>query len=312
MIANSLHHILLSAPLFLLIFMGYLLIRVFRWNHESADALSRFVFNVLVPALLFTTTSHFSTLPAADPRLLIAYFGSCLIVFVIGRIIGGRIFSLDGSALSVFGIGCVFSNNVFLGIPIAKEALGEAALSSVSLVIALNALVLWTLVSVTIEWALHGSVSLKGFGKMAAGVLTNPVVASLALGLGFDASGWALPELLASPLHMLSEAASPMALVVLGMGLGKFGFKAYWQVGSVIAALKLLLQPMVVWGLARLLDLPKVETQAIVMLASIAVGFNVYLMANQFRKMEGAVASSLVLSTLLASLTTPIAISMTM
>ena len=59
-------------------------------------------------------------------------------------------------------------------------------------------------------------------------------------------------------------------------------------------------------GLAVALGLPTMETQVIVLLASIAIGANVYLMSRQFKTLEGPVASSLVLSTGFAALTTPL------
>lgn len=310
MLSESLHHILLSAPLFLLILVGYVMMRVCKWPPAAADFLSKFVFDILVPALLFSTMARFSSLPPVDARLLIAFFGSCLIVFVIGRLVAWKMFRLDGVSQSVFGIGCIFSNNVFLGIPLAKATLGEASLPSVSLVVAFNSLILWTLVTVSVEWSLNGSLSLRGFAKMAKSVLTNPVVMSIVAGLAFDASRLEMPQVLASPIRMLAQCASPMALLALGMGLAKFGFRAGWREGSAVAFLKLAVQPAVVWGLARLLGLPPLEPRSIVMLASIAVGFNVYLMANQFRKMEGATASGIVLSTLLAAVTTPVAIAL--
>ena len=43
-----------------------------------------------------------------------------------------------------------------------------------------------------------------------------------------------------------------------------------------------------------------------VLLASLPVGANVYLMAKEFKTMEGPVASSLVLSTALAAVTAPL------
>lgn len=311
MFSESLHLILLSAPLFLLVLLGYAMTRLCKWPPEAADFMSKFVFYIPLPAMLFDTMSRFSELPPVDARLLIAFFGSCIIVFVIGRLVAWKLFGLDGVSQSVFGVGCIFSNNVFLGIPLAKATLGEASLPSVSLVVAFNALILWTLVTLSAEWSLNGSLSLKGFGKMLRGVLTNPIVVSIAVGLSFDATGLAMPEVLDTPIKMLAHSASPMALVVLGMGLAKFGLGAGWKEGSVVAAFKLALQPFVVWVLARLLGLPPLETQSIVMLASIAVGFNVFLMANQFGKMQSATATATVLSTLLAAVTTPVAIALT-
>ncbi|MCU0765729.1 MAG: AEC family transporter [Burkholderiaceae bacterium] len=55
-----LHHVELSAPLFLLVLAGYLLAASGRWPKPAADALSRFVFAVALPALLFSLMSDFS------------------------------------------------------------------------------------------------------------------------------------------------------------------------------------------------------------------------------------------------------------
>lgn len=308
MLAENFHLVLLSAPLFLLILLGYAVAKLRKWPASASDFMAEFVFYVPLPALLFSTMSRFSALPPVDFRLLVAFFGSCIIVFVIGRVVGWKLFRLDGVSQSVFGVGCIFSNNVFLGIPLAKATLGDASLPAVSLVVAFNALVLWTLVTLSVEWSLNGSLSMKGFAKMARGVLTNPIVVSIAAGLAFDASGLAMPEVFAAPIRMLAQAASPMALVVLGMGLARFGLTAGLREGAVVTVLKLAVQPLVVWGLARLLGLPPIETQAVVMLASISVGFNVFLMANQFGRMQSATASSIVLSTLFAAITTPLAI----
>ena len=82
-------------------------------------------------------------------------------------------------------------------------------------------------------------------------------------------------------------------------------------VSVAISAVKLVVQPLIVWLLARLLGLPPMETQVVVLLASIAVGANVYLMSRQFKTLEGPVAGSLVLSTGLAALTTPLVLTLT-
>jgi predicted permease len=83
----------------------------------------------------------------------------------------------------------VFSNNVLLGIPLAKVALGEAALPSVALVLVFNSLTLWTLVTVSVEWARHGSFTAHGFVKTLKAVLTTPIVASILSGTLFGLSG---------------------------------------------------------------------------------------------------------------------------
>ena len=307
-----LNQIALATPLFVLVFLGYALMRFFRWPKAMADHMTRFVFSVALPAMLFRLMSDFSKLPPVDARLLIAFFGGCLAVFVIGRLIAWRAFRLDGVGQSVFALGGVFSNNVMLGLPLAKVALGEAAVPSVALVLVFNSLILWTLVTVSVEWARHGSFSVHGFAKAVRAVLVNPIVAGILSGTLFGVTGLPLPALIEQPIAMLSPAATPLALIALGMGLTEYRLRDDWRISLAISAVKLLIQPLVVWLLARLLGLGALETQVVVLLASLAVGANVYLMSRQFKTLEGPVAGSLILSTALAALTTPLVLTLMM
>lgn len=305
-----LQQVALAAPLFVLVFVGYGLMRLLKWPQSMSENLTRFVFTVALPAMLFRLMSDFSELPPVDSRLLLAFFGGCLIVFVLGRLVAWKIFGLDGVGQSVFALGGVFSNNVLLGLPLAKVALGVEAVPSVALVLVFNALILWTLVTVSVEWAQHGSFSVRGFVQTTRAVLTNPIVAGILSGTLFGISGLPIPDLVDTPLAMLSQAATSLALVALGMGLAEYGVREGWRISLAICAMKLLVQPLVVWLLARALGLPDMETNVVVLLASIAVGVNVYLMSRQFQRLEGPVASSLLLSTGLAALTTPLVLTL--
>jgi predicted permease len=132
--------------------------------------------------LLFRLMSDFSKLPPVDARVLVAFFGGCLIVFVIARVVGWLGFAMNGSSQSVFAVGAIFANNVLLGVPLAKVTLGDAATPSMSLVLVFNALVLWTLVTLSVEWSRNRSVSPAGLARTARNVLTNPIVAAILAG----------------------------------------------------------------------------------------------------------------------------------
>ena len=106
------HHVALAAPLFSLVFVGYALMRLTKWPVVVSDSLTRFVFSVALPATLFRLLSDFSSLPPVDARLLIAFFGGCLIVFGIGRMIAWKVFALDGVSQSVFALGGVDESHV--------------------------------------------------------------------------------------------------------------------------------------------------------------------------------------------------------
>ena len=303
------HHFELAAPLFVLVGLGYGLARSGRFPANVSEALTKFVFGVALPALLFSLMSDLSRLPPVDARVPLVFFGGCLLVFVLGRALARWGFGLDGVGQSVFALGGIFSNNVLLGVPLAKLTLGDAALPAVAVVLVFNALLLWTLVTVSVEWARHGVLSVKGIGKTTRNVLTNPIVASILAGTAFGLLGLKLPYVLAEPLRLIGQSAAPLALVVLGMGLVEFGIRAGWREGLAITAVKLAVAPAVLFALAWAAGLSPLHTQVVVLLASLSVGVNVYLMAREFERMQAAVAASIVLSTTLAAVTVPLTLS---
>jgi predicted permease len=298
--------LLLSTPLFATVGAGYAASRVFKVSERVTDALNKFCYVVVIPATLFRLMSQAHTLPGVDARLLAAYFGSCLAVFLLGRVVGARMFALDSTQGSVFALGGVFSNIVLLGLPLTKILLGEAAVPSVALIIVFNALTLWTLVTISVEWGKHGSLSLAGIGKTARGVLTNPIVASILAGTLYGYTLGTLPPWLDTPFKWLGIAAAPITLAVLGMGLAQYPVREGWRPSVAIATIKVVIQPLVVLLLARLLNLPPTETQAVVLTACMATGVNVYMMARQFGALQNVIASTMVLTTALAAITTPL------
>ena len=305
------HIVALTAPLFILVLLGYGLTRWAGWPKPVSDALTRFVFAVAIPALLFRLMSDFSRLPPVDPRLLIAYFGSCFIVFAVGRFIANRVFRMDGVSQSVFALGGIFANVVLLGVPLAKITLGEESIPVVSLVVVFNSLTLWTLVTVSVEWARHRKMSWSGYVQAAKAVLTNPVVASILLGTGWGLTAIPLPAIVDGTLELISQAAVP--LVADRAGDGTRGISHRRRMARQHDHVRAQARPSA--GdrllLARWLALPPLETQAIVMLASLPVGANVYLMSRQFNTLGGPVAASLVISTALSAVTTPMILAFT-
>jgi predicted permease len=305
-----LHYLTLLAPMFALAALGFALGRCAFWRASWTQGITRFVFAVPLPALLVHLMSDLSSLPPVDARLLLAFFGSCFLVFGFGRVVGKLAFGLDGVGQSVFALGGVFSNNVLLGVPIAKLALGPEAMPSVALVLVFNALTLWTLVTVSIEWARHGSLSFAGIRQTLRGLFSNPIILAVLGGAALGLSRLQLPSPVTQALSALSAVAGPLALVVVGLGLSRYGVRRGLAPGLAITALKLVVQPAVIWLLALALGLPPMERHAVVLLGSLSVGVNVYLVAAQFETLQGPVAASMVLSTALAAVTTPLVLAL--
>jgi len=174
------------------------------------------------------------------------------------------------------------------------------------LVLVFNALILWSLITVAVEWSRHGSPSWSGLVRTLLRVTANPIVVAIALGLVWSLTGWSFPAPVEVVLEGAGLVAGPLALLSLGMGLAAYRVGEERRVTAALVVLKLVVHPLAVWGLALVLGLPSLETKVVVLMASIAVGANVYLMSRQFGALEVPVSQGLLISTLLSALTTPL------
>ena len=285
---------------------GYILVRIFKWQNSFTEGLTRFLFNLAIPVMLFGVMTQFHTQEEMDPKLILAYFGASFVLFFISKIYSKWILKLTPQEGAVFGVGGIFSNNVMIGIPLIMLFMGDEAIAVSALIISFNALLLWSLVSFAIEWADHGSFSLKGLLLTFRGVLKNPIVIGIALGLSVSYLRIPLPAFATTTIDMFSNMVAPLSLLALGMGLARYRLGSHLKVSLNITLFKLILHPLIIWLGALLLGLPAFETKAIVILGSIATGMNVYLMALKFQVIEDAVASSIILTTILSAITTPI------
>lgn len=300
------HQLYALLPFFILIGLGYYLVRFKRWPQSFTNQLTKFLFNIAIPVMLFGVMSEFHKQEAKDPKLILAYFGGSFIVFFIAHYFSKKVLKISSRASSVFSVGTIFANNVMIGIPILMAFMGDDAIAVSAMIISFNALLLWSLVSFAIEWADHGSFSFRGMAATFKGVLKNPIIIGIMAGLVVSFSGVEMPSFAVKTIDMFSGMVAPLSLLVLGMGLAEYRICSSLKVSSLLVFFKLIIHPLVVWLCALALGLPPFETKAIVILSSLAAGMNVYLMALKFKELEDAVASAIVLSTVLSALTTPI------
>lgn len=300
-----------SAPLFALTLVGALIARLLPWQRSWTSALNKFVFAVPLPVLLFRAVSRVGGETQADPRLLVAFFGSCFLVFGLGWVWARRALHLSGADSALFGIASVFSNNGLLGVPLVSALLGAQAMPAVAWIMTFNAVTLWTLVTVVVEASRHGAVDWASFWSTLRKVASSPIVVGVGGGVVVAVTSVRVPEPLGTGLDQLSASAGPLALIALGLDVAHYDIRRGLVPGLWICALKLLVQPVVAFGLCKLCGLGLLESQVVVLMTSLSVGVNVHLMAQHFDAQQAAVASALVLSTLLGAVTTPLVLSVT-
>ena len=141
-------------------------------------------------------------------------------------------------------------------------------------------------------------------------VFKNPIVLGILIGSAWSFTGIKLPDFLEKSVELVAMSTTPMCLMVVGMGLAQHSFRAALTKGSAITAVKLVLQPLLVWIIAKMLGLGTLETNAVVLMASLPVAINIYLMAQDFKAEEGAASNSIFVSTFLSALTVPLTLTL--
>ncbi|MWP61554.1 AEC family transporter [Gilliamella sp. Pas-s25] len=298
-----------TLPLFMLILLGFLAVKLGRWQKTVTDSLTKFTFYIAFPIMLFQIMSHFSEHSQIDIKLLFVFFGGSFIVFAIGCLIASKIFKLNGSESTIFAMGSIYTNTVFVGIPIIKMLLGDDAIPIVAIVVIFNALILWTLATVSIEFVQMGKFSTKGIVKAFKNVSKNPIIIGIFTGIVVNFIGLPLPNFIDKSTKMVSEMTAPLSLIVLGMGLAEYKIRDKLLITTAICTLKLTVLPIVTYILGKLIGLPTLELQVVVLLSSVSIAINCYMMARQFEVLQGPIASSLLISTTLSSITTPLILS---
>ena len=113
------------APIFGLILCGYLVAKTPILDKSAVTGINNFVFFVAIPCLLFRSIAKGVSLDVLDPAIDFAYFGGCILLFIVSMIFAKSAFGLSLVERAVFAMGAIFSNTVMLGIPLIYMAFGR-------------------------------------------------------------------------------------------------------------------------------------------------------------------------------------------
>jgi predicted permease len=298
--------ILLNAifPLFAIALIGFLAARRGLFSPQAVDGLSRYVYYVAVPALLFDALATLKLPAQINWGFLLAYYLAAFAIYAVGMAISRWGFGHSLREQGVFGMGSAYSNTVIVGLPVVLGALGEGALLPMLLIIALHSGLMSLAVATFAEADVgHGSRRRAVLAAIARRVATNPITVSLAAGLLVNRLGLALPAPLASVMDALGQSVLPCALFVLGATLTHYRLARHSAEVWTLVALKLIAHPLLA-GLAALyvFRLSGVWAAVAIVTAGLPIGVNVSVFANRYQACVPAIASATLLSTVLALL----------
>ncbi|SEL47181.1 hypothetical protein SAMN05428989_1722 [Pseudoxanthomonas sp. GM95] len=293
-------------PLFSLIAIGAAIRRFGLLGPAAVTELNRFVVLLALPAVLFSimAKAHWSTL--AQPGLATVYAISMLGVHLpVMAWLLRRGASLTDA--SIDALGASYANTGFMGIPLTLLTLGATALPGVGLSVVMTACVLFALALTTIEFDRHrGAGLLPTLRNTAWALLKNPLIWAPLAGALVSLAGLPLPAPAMTAIDLLGAAASPCALVVLGLFLAapaqdEVAPPAGW---IALSALKLFVQPLIAWLVAvPLLHLPPMQVHLAMLMALLPTGTGPFMLAERYGR-RAAMSSKVILVTTLVSMAT--------
>jgi hypothetical protein len=217
---------------------------------------------------------------------------------------------------AVMALANTYSNTVMIGIALVGLAYGPAGMVVLLTLISLHSLVLLTSATVVLELAVaheHAAQSgtgpqdrtamLRTVGRALRNAIVHPVPMPIIAGLLFAQTGWTLPEAVDTPIRLLGEAFSPVALAMVGVTLALTPVGQHWRGALVQALFKNVVHPLLTLGLGWMLGLRGLPLSVMVVAAALPIGANVFLFSQRYKVAEELVTASVVVSTVLALVT---------
>lgn len=288
--------LLKTLPFFAVIGLGYGAGRLRFFSAEATAYLTKFVFYFALSAMLFGFAANLDLGDVFSWAFVWAYFLASALVWVI--VAGVALLRGAKPEEAVFEAHTGIIGNVgFLGIPMLTLLLGPAAVGPVLLVLAVDLVVFSSVLTLLVVGLREGRMSWGIFRVLGVGLLKNPMIVSVVLGMAWGATGWAVPVPVNEFMTMLGAAATPCALFAIGASLAGRSAERL-EVAAWLSFAKLVLHPAAV-ALAALVIFPVERYAAGVMVAaaSLPVAGNVFILAQHFRVAPQRVSTAILIST---------------
>ena len=289
----------LILPVFAVILTGWIVGYTGYLSRALSDALIHFAYNIAMPALLIVTIAQEPSHSLFRWRFLVAFGGGSLLCFLL--VFG--IMSLRGSGTlasrTMHGMAASMTNTGFVALPVLEAIYGPRAVLPAAIATVFVAVVMFPVAVILLEVGqrdAHGSrtttmVTVKH-------VVLNPMVLSTLIGMLWSVLGLRMPGPITAYLGILADALTPCALFAIGLGLSIAGLRANIGRASLLSAVKLVIMPLIVYGLCVLLGLNPLYTIAAVICAAVPTAKTAYILAGEYRCEEMLVASTVSLTTL--------------
>lgn len=291
-----------TLPFFALIGLGYGAGRTGFFTPEATAYLTKFVFYFALSAMLFRFSANLSLAEILDWGFVFAYLWGTLFVYLIAT--GVALLRNRGIEEAAVEAQCAVIGNVgFLGIPMLVLLLGEDAIGPVMLVLAVDLIVFGSLIVILITGSRDGRMSFGILRTVGLGLLKNPMIVSITLGLIVSGLNLPIPGPANEFLGLLGAAATPGALFAIGASLANKSAEKIAVAGWLSFA-KLVLHPAAVaFAAIVMIRVDPYAAGVMIAAAALPVAGNVYILAQHYGVAPTRVSATILISTALSVIT---------
>ncbi len=297
-----------TLPFFALIALGYWAGRTRFFTQEATAYLTKFVFYFALSAMIFRFAANLELAEVWDINLVLAYLSGTVVVYLIATSVG-MIRRLDMPTTAVEAQCAVIGNAGFLGLPMLGLLFGPQAIGPVMLVLATDLILFSSLIVILISIGRDGRMSWGVLRTIPLGLVKNPMVVAMSLGLIWSGFNIPIPEPMNDFLAILGGAATPGALFAIGASLASKSAERL-PIASWLSFCKLVLHPAAVAISALLIfQVDPFGAAMIIACAAMPVAGNIYMLAQHYGVAPQRVSAAILVSTALSivSLTAVIA-----
>ena len=319
-------------PIYLLIGLGFVSIWRGWLPRETIGGFGRFVRNFALPSAIFIALVQRDLGEVLHPGFLLAFGVASMASFVISLTLARRLSGQHPSMVGILALAGSMSNGLMIGIPLITGLFGLESMATIAQQLIIeNAFLLplgvmlaelgrvrakTTEISST-ETSNRGTGLALVLVQTLRGVITNPMVVALLLGLFVSGLGIGLPPGLENAVALLAASVGGMALVFIGMTL--YGTDLRATVASLIPtiAIKSVFHPLfmalsfwvvlLVWKAVGWMPVPAVQANAAVVIASLPTIGTLPAIAAGFGQGR-PVSLAVLIMTGISILTTPLTI----
>jgi predicted permease len=298
-----------TLPFFGIIALGYWAGRTRFFSEEATAYLTKFVFYFALSAMLFQFAASLSLTEIISLPFVLAYLCASVLVYLIATAVA----FLRGRPMHEAAVEaqCAVVGNVgFLGVPMLVMLLGTAAAGPVLMVLSIDLIVFSSLITILITISRQGRGSWALLANVGIGLLRNPMIVSIALGLIWSAYSLPVPAPAQEFLVLLGSAATPGALFAIGASLASKSAERL-AVAGWLSLCKLVLHPAAVAVAAlAVFDVDPFAAGVMIAAASLPVAGNVYILAQHYGVAPQRVSAAILVSTAASIVTVSLVIAL--